>query len=72
MSDALQSIRFSNDIWDVEIVPNSLAVNVYPAGTDITVRVSVGQTGLGPVTDFTHEGDGVSLEIAGTLSYRSH
>ena len=63
MSDTLQSIRFSNDMWDVEIVPHSLAVNVYPAGTDITVRASVGQTGLGPVTDFSQEGEGSSWKL---------
>ena len=36
MSDTFQSIRFSNDMWDVEIVPQLLAVNVYPAGTDVS------------------------------------
>lgn len=55
VSDTLQRIRFSNDMWDVEIVPNSLAVNVYPAGTDITVQASLGQPGLGAVTDFIDE-----------------
>ncbi|RKU15215.1 hypothetical protein C6500_21240 [Candidatus Poribacteria bacterium] len=63
MSDALESIRFSSDVWDVEIFPQSLAVNVYPADTDITVRASLGQTGLGPVSDFTHEGSGISWKL---------
>ena len=63
MSDTLQSIRFSNDLWDVEIVPHSLAVNVYPAGTDITVQASLGQTGLGAVTDVSYEGDGISWKL---------
>ena len=63
MSDTLESLRFSNAVWDVEIFPQSLAMNVYPAGTDITVRVSLGQTGLGPVTDFSHEGDGFSWKL---------
>lgn len=63
MSDTLESIRFSNAVWDVEIVPQSLAVNVYPADTDITVRASLGQTGLGPVSDFTHEGSGISWKL---------
>ena len=63
MSDTLKSVRFSNAVWDVEIFPQSLAVNVYPAGTDITVRVSSGQMGLGPVMDFSHEGDGVSWKL---------
>ena len=63
MSDTLQSIRFSTDVWDTEIHLQSLAVNVYPAGTDITVRVSSGQTGLGVVTDFSHEDSGVSWKL---------
>ena len=63
MNDTLKSVRFSNAVWDVEIFPQSLAVNVYPAGTDITVRVSSGQIGLGPVTDFSHEGEGVSWRL---------
>ena len=63
VSDTLQSIRFSNDMWDVEIVPQSLAMNVYPAGTDITVRASLGQTGLGAVTDFTDEDNGFSWKL---------
>ena len=73
MSDTLQSIRFSNDVWDsvrfsndawdVEIFPQSLAMNVYPADTDITVRVSSGQTGLGAVTDFSDEGSGVRWKL---------
>ena len=63
MSDTLKSVRFSNAVWDVEIFPQSLAVNVYPVGTDITVRVSSGQIGLGPVTDFSHEGEGISWRL---------
>ena len=63
MSDTPKSIRFSNDLWDVEIAPHSLAVNVYPAGTDITVRASLGQTGLGAVTNFSREDNGVSWKL---------
>ena len=63
VSDTLESIRFSTDAWDVEIVPHSLAVNVYPAGTDITVRASSGQVGLGAVADFTYEDNGVSWKL---------
>ena len=63
MSDTLKSVRFSNAVWDVEIFPQSLAVNAYPAGTDITVRVSSGQIGLGPVTDFSHEGEGIRWRL---------
>ena len=55
MSDTLESIRYSNTTWEIEIFPQSLAVNAYPVDTDITVRVSSGQTGLGTVTDFSHD-----------------
>ncbi len=63
MSDTHETIRFSNDIWDVEIVPQTLAVNAYPAGTDITVRVSSGQTGLGAVTNLSDEGNDVRWKL---------
>ena len=63
MSDTLESIRFSNDVWDVEINPHSLAVNVYPVGTDITVRASSGQTGFGTVTNFSDEGNVVNWKL---------
>ena len=63
VSDTLESIRFSNDIWDIEIVPQSLAVNVYPADSDITVRASSGQIGLGAMTDLSYEGNGVSWKL---------
>ena len=36
---------------------NRLAVNAYPAGTKITTQVSAEQTGFGPVTDFSHNGN---------------
>ena len=63
MSDTPKSIRFSNDVWDVEIFPQSLAMNLYPADSDITVRASLGQTGLGAVTDFSDEDNGVSWKL---------
>jgi len=63
VSDTLQSIRFGSDVWDIEIVPQSLAMNVYPAGTDIKVQASLGQTGLGAVTDVSHENNGVSWKL---------
>ena len=53
MSDTIETIFikllacfFSNATWDVEIFPQTLAVNAYPEGTDITVRISSEQTGL--------------------------
>lgn len=63
MSDTPEKIRFSNDIWDIEIVPQSLAVNAYPADTEITTQVSSEQTELGPVTDFSHDGNVASWKL---------
>ena len=63
MNNTFQSLRFRTNIWDAEIHLQSLALNVYPAGTDIAVRASLGQTGLGPVTDFSQEGDGFSWKL---------
>lgn len=58
MSDTLTSVRFNNEIWDVEILTESLAVYAYPAGTNITIPISSKQQGFGTVTDFSHK-DGV-------------
>ena len=60
MGDTLESIRHSSTTasgttWTVEIFPQSLAVNAYPEDTNITVRISSGQKGLGTVTDFSHD-----------------
>lgn len=63
MSDTLERIRLSNNIWDIEIVPQSLAVNVHPVGTDIRAQISSGQTGFGPVTDFSPEGNVFSWKL---------
>ncbi|RKU39112.1 hypothetical protein C6496_03365 [Candidatus Poribacteria bacterium] len=57
MSDTLEKTHLSNDIWNIEITPQSLAVNAYPIGTNITIPISSKQLGFGPVTDFSHEGN---------------
>ena len=62
-SDTPETVRLSNDIWEVEVVPQSLAVNAYPEGTEITVQVSAEQMGLGPATDFSQEGNVVTWKL---------
>ena len=55
---APETVRLSNAMWSVDIVPQSLAVNAYPTGT--VVSVSSGQAGFGDVTEFSQEGNVVS------------
>ena len=57
MGDTPERIRSSDTTWEAEVVPQSLAVTVYPANTEIAVPISSGQAGLGSVTDFSHEGN---------------
>ena len=57
MSITPEKIRLSNNIWDIEIVPQSLAVNAYSVDAKTIVPISSGQAGFGTVTDFSHEGN---------------
>ena len=63
MSDTPERVHFGNNVWEVEIVPQSLAVNAYPVGTEITAPVSSGQTGLGTVTDFFYKDQLISWKL---------
>ena len=63
MSATPETVRLSNTTWDIEIVPQSLAVNAYPVNTEITGPVSSGQTGFGTATDFSHDGNVVSWKL---------
>ncbi len=63
MGDTPEKIHSSDTTWEAEIVPQSLAVTVYPADTEIAVEISSGQTGLGNVTDFAHEGNIYSWKL---------
>ena len=57
IADIPERIHSTDTAWEIEVVPQSLAVTVYPINTDIAVPISAGQTGLGSVTDFTREGN---------------
>ncbi len=58
-----EKIRLSNDLWDVEIILETLAVNAYPAHTDITIGISSGQTGLGSATALSQEIDTATWKL---------
>ena len=63
MSATPETVRLSNTIWEIEIVPQSLAVNAYPVDTKRVVQISAGQTGFGTATDFSHRGNVVSWKL---------
>ena len=59
-----ETVHLRDAGWTVEIDPRSLAVRAVQGGTgDATVPISVGQTGLGDVTDFTHNGNKVQWKL---------
>ena len=55
-----EMVRLSNTLWEIEIVPQSLAVSARPVGTATAVQISDVQTGFGTAADFSHEGNVVS------------
>ena len=57
---APQTVRLSNSMWKVDIVPYSLAVKARPVGAEAIVPISSGQTGLGDIAEFSQEGNAVS------------
>ena len=57
---APETVRLSNAVWTVDIVPQSLAVKAYPVGERTATPISTGQAGFGDVTEFSQEGNVVS------------
>ena len=57
---APETVRLSNSMWKVDIVPYSLAVKARPVGAEAVVPISSGQTGLGDIAEFSQEGNAVS------------
>ena len=62
-SAAPETVRLSNTTWEIEMVPQSLAVNAYPVDTKTAVQISAGQTEFGTATDFSHKGNVVSWQL---------
>ena len=63
MGDTPEKIHSSDTTWEIEIIPQSLAVTAYLVDPDIAVPISSAQAGLGSVTDFTHEGNVYSWNL---------
>ena len=58
-----ETVRLSNAMWTIAIVPQSLAINTYPADSETAVPISSGQNGFGTITDFALKGNGVSWKV---------
>ena len=51
-----ETVRLSNSVWTVDIVPRSLAVKAHFVGAEAIVPISSKQTGFGDVTEFSQKG----------------
>ena len=60
---APETVRLSNAVWTVDIDPQSLAVEAYPADSEVSVPISSEQTGFGNVTEFSEENNTVSWRL---------
>ena len=58
-----ETVCLSNAAWTVDIVPQSLAVETYPADSEVSVPISWRQTGFGNITEFSQEGNTVSWRL---------
>ena len=58
-----ETVRLSNTVWTVDIVPQTLAVEIYPADSEVSVPISAGQTGFSNITEFTQEDNTVSWRL---------
>lgn len=60
---APETVRLSNAVWTVDIVPQSLAIETYPADSEVSVPISWGQDGFSNITEFSQEGNAVSWKL---------
>ena len=60
---ASETVSLSSAVWTVHIDPQSLAVETYPADSEISVPISREQTGFGNITEFSQEGNTVSWRL---------
>ena len=61
---APETVRLSNSMWRVDIVPHSLAVEARLVDAEIVVPISSGQAGLGDVTKFSQNDNTLSWRFA--------
>ena len=59
-----ETARLGNAVWRVDITTRSLAVEARPVDAETVVPISVGQTGLGNITEFAQDDNTVSWRIA--------
>ena len=60
---APETVCLRNAVWTVDIDPQSLAVETYPADSEISVPISWEQTGFGTITEFSQEDNTVSWRL---------
>ena len=60
---APETVCLSNATWTVDIVPQSLAVETYPADSEVSVPISWGQAGFSNITEFSQENNTVSWRL---------
>ena len=60
---APETVRLSNAVWTVDIVPQSFAVAAYPADSKVSVPISSGQTGFSNITAFSQEDNTVTWRL---------
>ena len=60
---APETVYLNNAVWTVDIDPQSLAVETYPADSEISLPISWEQTGFGTITEFSQEGNTVSWRL---------
>ena len=58
-----ETVRLSNSMWTVDIVPESLAVEARPIDVETVMPISTEQTGFGDITEFSQEGNTVSWRL---------
>ena len=59
-----ETVRLGNAVWRVDITTRSLAVEARLVDAETVVPISVGQTGLGNITEFAQDDNTVSWRIA--------
>ncbi|MCG9130733.1 glycoside hydrolase [Candidatus Poribacteria bacterium] len=60
---APETVRLSNAVWTVDINPQLLAVEAYPADSAVSVPISSGQTGFGNIKDFSEKANTASWRL---------
>ena len=60
---APETARLGNAVWRVDITTRSLAVEARPVDAETVVPISVGQTGLGNIAEFSQDDNAVNWRL---------